>query len=326
MHLEEWNDSRINELVALWNKELGEEFPMRESLFRQNSFDDPNIDRAASSIAINEKNEIVGFLTAKRWQEKESDVQLNPKIGWIQSVLVKKEERNKGIGSDMLKKAEHVLSQHGVTQVLFGRDPWHYFPGIPHGYIQAEKWAQKHSYVSDNTDIDLIADFDSTNNTAMPVLNKEAQFSILKKNEKEEFMSFLHRCFPGRWEYEAVHYFKKGGNGREYVILRVENDIVGFCRINDPQSPFIAQNVYWSPLVSGEMGGIGPLGLDEAQRKKGYGLKIVQAGQAVLKQRGMEHIVIDWTGLSAFYEKLGYRPWKKYTKYEKNLKPEHSNR
>ena len=38
-----WNPERMEELLALWDKELAEDFPMREELFRQNSFDDVNI-------------------------------------------------------------------------------------------------------------------------------------------------------------------------------------------------------------------------------------------------------------------------------------------
>ena len=37
-------------------------------------------------------------------------------------------------------------------------------------------------------------------------------------------------------------------------------------------SPFIAQNVYWSPLFEEEVGGIGPLGIDAEEQKQGYGL------------------------------------------------------
>ncbi len=89
--------------------------------------------------------------------------------------------------------------------------------------------------------------------------------------------------------------------------------------MNDRHSPFIAQNVYWAPLFDGDLGGVGPLGIDSAERNKGYGLKIVEAGIATLRNRGSNHIVIDWTRLIEFYGKLGFNVWKVYQKYTKTL-------
>src|SRR5699024_8165519 len=107
--------------------------------------------------------------------------------------------------------------------------------------------------------------------------------------------------------------------GREFVVLRKNNRIIGFCRINDEHSPMIAQNVYWAPLITGELGGVGPLGIDENERGQGYGLAIVEAGLAFLRQRGICHIVIDWTDLVNFYKKLGFCPWKGYLVYQKEI-------
>lgn len=318
MYLEKWDESRLDELVDLWNKELGEKFPMRKELFRQNSFQDPNISYSASSIAVDSKGNIIGFLSAKHWQDKSSPVQLDRETGWIQAILVASSYRNRGIGSQMLQKAEEKLQEKGIKRLFFGRDPWHYFPGIPADYSETERWACSKGYTFLGEDIDLKGDF----NKEEPILLPSADgttVEILQEEEQDELLAFLQRCFPGRWKYEAEQYFKKGGSGREYVVLKKKGHIIGFCRINDPDSPFIAQNVYWAPLFEKSMGGIGPLGIDSEERKKGYGRLIVEAGEAVLRQRGMEHIVIDWTGLSSFYEKLGYTPWKTYRKYEKIL-------
>lgn len=77
--------------------------------------------------------------------------------------------------------------------------------------------------------------------------------------------------------------------------------MIGFCRVNDEASPYIAQNTYWAPLVPEPLGGIGPLGVDSRYRGKGYGLALVEEGIAELEARGMKHLVIDWTELVDFY-------------------------
>lgn len=78
-------------------------------------------------------------------------------------------------------------------------------------------------------------------------------------------------------------------------------------------------NMNWSPLFDREVGGVGPLGVDAEKRKNGYGLAVVKAGIAFLRQRGISHIVIDWTGLVGFYQKLGFDVWKSYKSYKKEI-------
>ena len=164
----------------------------------------------------------------------------------------------------------------------------------------------------------MLCKYEDEDTKVLPSLDN-VEFSQLDLDDREYFLAFLHRCFPGRWEYEALHYFQRGGTGREFVLLEKENKIIGFSRINDASSPMIAQNVYWAPLFNGKLGGIGPLGVDSAERGNGYGIAIVEAAIAFLRSRDIKNIVIDWTGLVGFYRKLDYEVWKGYTSYRKVL-------
>ncbi|WP_186670871.1 GNAT family N-acetyltransferase [Sporosarcina sp. BP05] len=311
-----WKRDRLKELVELWNKELAVDFPMREELFIQNSFDDVNISYGSSYIAVDDQDHVIGFVVAKRWQE-EIDVKMDPKRGWIQVLLVDSAHRGKGIGTTLLERAEADLKGNGVEEMQLGGDPFHYFSGIPDHYTDAQKWAEKHGYNKRVDTYDLINHLDKKYD--LPVDHSVA-FSILKKKEEADLISFLERCFPGRWVYETMKYFEMNGNGREFVIVKKKGQIIGFCRINDRHSPFIAQNVYWSPLFEQEVGGIGPLGIDANEQKQGYGLAIVQAAMVYLQQRSIETIIIDWTILVDFYKKLDFNPWKTYGVYLKDLK------
>src|SRR5690625_2990701 len=122
-------------------------------------------------------------------------------------------------------------------------------------------------YGHQGTMYDLIHEYeqDDTLSASIPEI-VDVTFSLLQSHEQEDFVRFLHDSFPGRWEYEAIHYFKYGGTGREFVVLKKAGRIIGFCRINDAKSPFIAQNVYWSLLFNNELGGVGPLGIDDKER------------------------------------------------------------
>lgn len=316
MKLEKWNIHRLNEVVNLWNQELYWDFPMRKKLFKQNSFDDENVCFESSKIAVNDKDEVIGFIVAKRWQEA-INVHINQE-GWIQVLLVDRNYRNRGIGTRLLAHAEQVLKKKGIKRILLGKDPWHYFPGVPKQYSDVCSWFEGKGYRHFGTEYDMINEYKKTYHLSIPQA-QDARYSLLTKAEKQPFIQFLRRCFPGRWEYEAEKYFQKGGTGREFVILKKRGEIIGFSRINDINSPFIAQNVYWSPLFKDELGGIGPLGIDYHERGNGYGLGIVKAAIAMLRNRGIKKIVIDWTGLINFYRRLGFHKWKSYESYKKQI-------
>lgn len=315
MRLEEWHEERLGDIVRLWNQEIGTDFPMRKELLKQNSFDDENVCKQASAIAVDDENHVVGFVVAKIYQEA-LDVSMSQTTGWIQVLLVDQNHRNKGIGTKLLANAETYLKDAGAKQILLGRDPWHYFPGIPTGFEETKSWFEHKGYANDGTEHDLIRQYNANDQMHIPEVDG-VEFKVLELEDKQPFLDFLHRCFPGRWEYEARHYFEKGGTGREFAILKKGQQVIGFCRINDEKSFLIAQNVYWSPLFNGELGGVGPLGIDRNERGRGYGLAVVEAGIGFLRERGVSRIVIDWTGLVDFYSKLGYDIWKTYSSYKK---------
>src|SRR5699024_9015775 len=228
---------RLQDLTALWNKNLGSEFPMTGELFVQNSFQDKNVCYKSSRIAIDEQDKVIGFIVAKRWQE-DLDVVMSEGTGWIQVLLVDQEARGKGIGSKLLGHAESELIAAGVKEILLGRDPYHYFPGIPSGYQETVTWFEARGYVSNGKEYDLLREYTGDEGKALPEIG-DVEFTLLAKKEKEAFLAFLHRCFPGRWEYEALEYFRKGGTGREFTVLKKNGHIIGFCRINDEHSPMI---------------------------------------------------------------------------------------
>ena len=209
MKLIPWNPERMEELLALWAKELSEDFPMREELFRQNSFDDVNISYESSHIAVDDQDHIIGFVVAKQWKE-EIDVNMDPKRGWIQVLLVDSEHRKKGVGTALLERAEADLKKRGIEEMQLGGDPFHYFSGIPDQYKETQKWAEKKGYQKRIDTYDLINHLKKN----YPIPDDLAiEFSLLKRDEKEELISFLEKCFPGRWVYEAIKYFEMNGNG-----------------------------------------------------------------------------------------------------------------
>lgn len=318
MNINKLHPKWLEQIVELWNEEIGGDFPMRKELLYQNTFEDNNTLIEGSFVVINEENKVIAFIVSKVWKEKE-DYKMDREVGWIQALLVKGQYRKKGIGTKLLELAENALQSNGVKVVHLGRDPWHYFPGIPTIYRSNQKWFEKLGYNSGQLQYDLIQTFNNTQPFILNMKDKNINISILHINEKNKFLLFLNKEFPGRWEYEAHQYFEKNGDGREFVVMKKEGRIIGFCRLNDAKSPFIAQNVYWSPLWNGKLGGIGPLGISKEERKKGLGEGIVKAAINILWERNIRTMLIDWTTLTDFYGKLNFHIWKEYQQYTKHL-------
>ncbi len=221
------HEKMAGSMTRLWNQEIGQQFPMREELLLQNSFREENVLPDASFAVLNEEEEIVAFLIAKKWQE-EMDVNMPKTTGWIQALIVDSNFRKQGIGTELLTRAEQVFQRHSLEKVLLASDPWHYFPGMPEQFADTAKWFEKRGYSMEGQASDLVQTYETAQQLELPTL-ESGTFAILQEDEQDDLIDFMKRCFPGRWEYETRKYFSKGGTGREFVVLKRENKIIAFA-------------------------------------------------------------------------------------------------
>ncbi|WP_261129309.1 GNAT family N-acetyltransferase [Bacillus sp. Marseille-Q3570] len=316
MNFVRWDETvlPLEELCGLWNEEIGGDFPITERLFRQNSLNCPFV-LSEGSWYVMEGNNVIGFIITKFTKDNEDHLPSN--IGWIQALLVKDDSRNNGIGNQLLIKAEQALASVGVTKIILGRDFHHYFPGIPSTVSNIHLWFENRGYV----EVNKVKDFYRVApDHAEEIDTTEITMSELEPSEKMQFLSFMEESFPGRWEYEAREYFKKGGDGSHFIVAKYGEEIIGFVRVNGLDSPVIGPNIYWHYLFEEKVGGIGPLGIKKSHRKKGYGKAIVQKAINIAVERGCRHLIIDWTELDEFYQSFGFKAWKEYEQYEKSMR------
>ncbi|MFD0671050.1 GNAT family N-acetyltransferase [Cohnella sp. GCM10027633] len=318
MDIARLEERHLGGILALWNKELSDAYPMRDRLLRQNIMEDRNWLREGSWVATESTTgTVIGFVVAKIGREEVEAFGLPAGAGWIHALLVDSDARDEGIGGELLGRAEAALREAGATRVMLGNDLHRrLFPGVPGELAETAGWFEHKGYVFREHAYDLIRRYADDEAVAVPIVT-DASFRLATPQDREALTAFMERCFPGTWAYQHADYWERGGTGREYVVLEKQGDIVGFCRINDDESPLLAQNVYWAPLFEERLGGIGPLGIDEEQRGHRYGISIVQAAIATLHGRGVRRMVIDTTPFVDFYGKLGYETWRRYAKYEK---------
>jgi GNAT superfamily N-acetyltransferase len=316
-----FSETHLADVCALWNRQWEKSFPMREKLLRQNCVEDKNVLAAGSYAAIDESNgTLVGFVVSKIWQDVTPGFDFGRKDGWIHALLVDPRYRGRGVGSELLSRAEAALRESGAQQIHLGNDfHWRMFPGVPGPDPETRRWFERRGYTYASPIYDLFRRYEAGESEPLPEM-EGITFRLANPGDRERVVSFMHRSFPGRWDYQTVQYWERGGTGREFVLCEKEGEIIGFCRINDAASPILAQNIYWAPLFQDELGGAGPLGIDEKFRGRGYGLAVVKAGIHFLRQRGIRNIVIDTTAFIDFYGKLGFQVWKQYGRFRKTLR------
>lgn len=185
MKLIPWDRQWLPELVDLWNKVLGDKFPMRASLFEQNSFNDENILHKGSQIVLDAHEEVIGFIVVKKWREQ-MDVPMRNDLGWIQVLLVAPQYRHQGIGSKLLKHAERILKEEGCQEILLGKDPWHYFPGIPLQSEETVDWFERRGYQKFGQEHDLICNYHENTEVVCQKFQM-CHFRFYKKIKKSNF-------------------------------------------------------------------------------------------------------------------------------------------
>ncbi|WLD91935.1 GNAT family N-acetyltransferase [Alkalihalobacillus sp. AL-G] len=309
-----WDEATVpvKDACKLWNEEFENAFPLTDRLFIQNSVQCPHV-LSEGSYFVENDGESIGFIVSKVTRER-TDL-LPDQIGWIQALIVKREQRGKGIGTKLIHLAERALRANGVKKIVLGRDVHHYFPGIPSERLQSSGWFKKKGFRFVNTEKDYYRKAPETYYSS----ETDLDFSVLKEAEQGALLSFLNQSFPGRWEYEAWDYFRAGGGGSHFLVAKKGGNIIGFVRVNDSESPVLGPNVYWRPLFSEKLIGIGPLGINRQFRKKGYGKAIVDAAIQLAVERNAKHLVIDWTELDTFYRSFGFQEWRQYKQYEKDI-------
>ncbi|MBD2847118.1 GNAT family N-acetyltransferase [Paenibacillus sp. IB182496] len=316
------DEAHLDRMQALWNEELGQALPMRQRLLRQTVFEDENLLHEGSWAAEDPASgRLIGFVVAKHPGTRLAAYGISSEHGWIHSLLVAQAARGRGIGGELLRRAEGVLAARGARRIQLGNDLYSRLaPGLPAELEQTRVWLERRGYAEEGTVYDMRRAYAADVEVALPELGEtQATMRLATPQDREAMTAFMARCFPGAWDYQHRAYWERGGTGREYVVLEHGGEPIGFCRINDADSPLLAQNIYWAPLFEQPLGGIGPLGIDERYRGHRYGIKIVQAGIHFLLHRGCRAIVIDTTPFVDFYGKLGYETWRAYVRYAKAM-------
>ncbi|MFC4451299.1 GNAT family N-acetyltransferase [Halorussus aquaticus] len=265
---------------------------------------------------------VVAVAVGKRLVETIPDY-AGPEQGWISLFAVDPSVADRrAIADELLGTVERAATDRGVSRLRFGGDPGQVLPGAPTEFDSLRETLRDAGFESRETVHDLqrdIAEFDPGERVAR-VRESWPGLTVERAGADDaDLRSFLADQFPGRWYYEARNVCRVPGGGTDYWLLRHDGTAVRFARTNAPDSTYRGANVNWADRLDGAVCGLGPLGVHESYRGRGWGLWMIASIVERYRDAGYDRTVIDWTGLLDYYRKLGFEPWLAYETFAKEV-------
>jgi predicted N-acetyltransferase YhbS len=304
------------DIVRLWNRAMGDAFPMSQRLFRQNTEGAPSYDPDDSRVVCRQ-DDVVGYILTKRFGEDDPLRETMGSAGWIDAIIVDPAWQRQGIGRDLMAWALHRLRGNGAEQVFLGGGLRHFLPGVPAETPGLKDFFGGLDFATLATVYDLrgnLRGFAAPPAASAAVVEAGASVTPCEPEDVPALMAFLRAEFPGRWRFDTERCLALGGAPQDVMILRRSPDVLGFAQIYHRRSAFLGPPIHWHRLMGTHYGGLGPIGIAAGVRGRGLGKALLQLSLQHLAGLGVTDAVIDWTTLLAFYAKVGFTPWKSYAR------------
>ncbi len=318
-----YQQKMLPQVVAVWNAALGGGFPLRETVFVQNATGSAHFDPDGLSVAVAPAQRVVGMSLAKVAREPiAADGWLSDR-GWISLIAVHPSFQGRGVGRALLCRAEAFLRMRSRHRSILGGDPGHFLPGVPHdagalGFFAAA------GYEFEGEAYDLrrsVAGYATPAAVTRAVhAHPDLEIRPLRAGEEGQLLAFLDETFPGRWRYTVGRYLQAGGAIADVMGVVRGRAVLGFAHLFHPASRLIGPSMMWASNGADLIGGLGPMGLAPTLRGRGLGLALLDRSIQRLRALGVREIIVDWTGLTGFYGRLGFSTWKRYRHGEKVLR------
>lgn len=305
----------IKRLINLWNSEFRYTYPIKAASYKKLILEDVNLNKDASFVALYD-NEPVGFLFVKTWFN-DSGLANEHDTAHISLMFVKKEMRNMGLGSDMLKLAVSELRKyHNINKLVVGNEMNKIFSGSPSDLNQAAIFFKNKGFVSKDAVVDMIQVVKS--NDPEVISNNELLITVATEDDKYEL---LQLCVNNGWKREAFlinQYFENGGSGRRIAIGVIDDKkIVAFARFNHDNKKRILPAFlvkFFAKKI--DVGSINYIRIDKNYYSKEYEIIMNKAAKNYLLKRGCKKIIALATQDIEFYKNLGFSVYKYYLQFE----------
>lgn len=293
----------FDRLADFWNQFAPDRYALDAAMLRQKTVECPIFDWGASTIE-DADGEILAFASIKKpadslYRGPDQDIAHLSLIAFADA----------SYGVDLLSSVKQTLRNRGYSKLVFGQESNHIFPGSPNDFPALSSFLMVEGFTSGGEFVDLERDLgDYENPFPLPA---DAHYETLQVGDEALLESFLDREFPGRWKYDTLEKIRIEGPSTVFVLKR-DGAVDGFALIQTEQDQSHIGGAVWKQSLGDNWGALGPIGVSESLRGKGYGNALLGQALVELKQRGARQTIIDWTGLVDFYGKHGFEPARRY--------------
>ena len=304
---------RAKNLISMWNKEFKHVAPISKYMYNKYVLDSINLNKDASFVATYD-NSPVGFIFVKTWlvdsgycnEQDHANVSL---------IFVKKEIRNMGIGSDLLKLAIDEIRKNPNIKVLeVGNEIDKLFPGVPNDIPNSSIFFINKGFIQREGVVDMISIV--KNSAEENIDTADLNIRVATEDDQDRILKL---CIKNKWNrtaYSLSNYFAEGGSGRRIVIASKEDEIIAIARIYQDNKLPVRINAL---AKDNDVGSIVFVGIDNKYQDKGYDTIINTACKNYLIKRGCTKIMIPATKKIQYYKKLGYSAFKYYLRFDMEI-------
>ena len=299
-------------MIRIWNAASHRDYQINERFFCYNLV--PASGEVIEGRVAMHDSEPVGFVMACAMMEN-----LSTTLGWISAIAVHPSVQRRGTGTELLLWAESWLREKGCKRIRIGGNLRPFAPGIPYVMRASVGFFENHGYRSPSSQ-PYEYDIARSLKDYQPLYPKPRNTELIpmQTSEKSILVDFLHREYPGRWEFEAREFVKNGGRPSDFLLLRLDQKVEGFCRLTLPDSERPIERFYPQRLPQ-PWGQFGPLGLSKTVRGQGLGGYLIDAAALHMQSLGVDGGVIDWTSLIDLYGKFGFTVYNQYISLFKKI-------
>jgi GNAT superfamily N-acetyltransferase len=286
----------------LWQKTVGQEWPVAPSRFRQ-ILAGPE----SQHFVVREEEQVIGFCATLK------SIRESQRVGHLAALLVAPHRQGRGIGTALHNSA--LKQFRGLSSVQLGSISPRFWCGVPGNLPSAARFFRARGWSFSETAYDLVQDlhhYITPPYIYQRMERERVSFEVASSQSIGDILAFETREFPN-W----LAYYKRYASIGDYQDLLVARDnssghIVGTLVMYSSQSHASRTDVIWQTMLGADSGAIGAVGVAASARGRGIGIALVARASDLLKERGVRNCYIDWVVLTDFYAKLGYTKWRDY--------------
>lgn len=301
----------IDKIFRLWERTYPAKYRITPTLLPQKTFDHPNFLPESSSY-IETNGTPTAFIVCKA--DPYGTLFGEPNLNRIHINSLAYSNEN-----DINILLEEILKGPGRSHpITFGQDQGHFFPGVPEECnniidLLLDNGFEKQGHLANDLEHDL-RDFSPDSEWLEPLNQPNIQVRTCTMDDIPALDEFFQREFPGRWHYDTVIEKCQTWHEPEGVFaLWQNNSIEGFAytqNYKNQNHPIAGYN--WHLDLGPNSGALGPIGVSQRVRGHKLGGALLVASLNHLKNSGVHKCIIDWTSLTDFYGKYGFRVNRRY--------------